>query len=133
MFCIDGVPHYTKEDIEPYKSAFREAVRVNKWKHQWYGIWRGDMDGETGLTIDRWFSRRKLIRSATIQQATGYTNAHITKVARDNSFEPESKGRWQVETVAKLLQILGRLAKCPKCKGVAGVDKQGEVTCFECK
>lgn len=91
------------------------------------------MAGEAGLTIAEWVSRQTLIRTSAIVQATRYTNAHISKVASENGLEPESLGRWRVETVAKLLKVLGRLAKCPKCRGVAGVDRRGEVTCLECK
>lgn len=91
------------------------------------------MAGTSGLTIAEWVSRQKLVRTADIVQATGFTYAHISKVANDNSLKPESKGRWRLETVAQLLKALGRLAKCPNCKGVAGLDRQGEATCLECE
>lgn len=133
MFYLDGVPIYTTADFEPYEQAFWCAVHTNGWQHESQGIWRGDMAGTTGLTIAKWVDHQRLTRTRAIVEATGFTYAHISKVANNNDLKPESKGRWGLETVAKLLQALGRFAHCPKCKGVAGLDRQGEVTCLECK
>lgn len=132
MFYIDGVPHYQTKDFKPFAQAFRSAVAVNGWQHESQGVWRGDKVGNNGLTLAEWFSRQKLIRTASIVNTTGFTRQYISKVANDNELKPVSKGRWRVETVGKLLQILGRLTRCPKCKGVAGMDKQGEVICLDC-
>lgn len=135
MFYDNGIPIYATVDFESWKilQSFWWAVYTNGWQHESQGIWRGDMAGTSGLTIAEWVDRQRLTRTRAIVQATGFTYAHISKVANNNDLKPVSKGRWELDTVAQLLKLLGRLARCPKCKGVAGLDKQCNVTCFECE
>ena len=137
-YNIDGKAYKSTKEIlsQVTRPNFANAARLNGWHNESLGLWQSNKPGIiTGTTIFQLLISQKHYQAADITHAIGLTRGRIAAIARKHSLKlsPIGIGKYPRQRVETLLEIMGRRADCPKCKGLAVAGKDGGVICLDCK